>query len=130
MTPDDVQAWLDRYVAAWQTYDPAAIGDLFAPDAEYRYHPADEPIVGRAAIVGSWIEPSGDASGRDEPGTFDAHYEPWAIDGVRAVARGASRYFTDATRTTVDRTYDNVFLLEFDADGRCRSFIEFFRKRP
>ena len=117
-------------MAAWRTYDPAAIGDLFAPDAEYRYHPADQPIVGRAAIVASWIEPSGEASGRDKPGTYDAHYEPWAIDGARAVARGASRYFTDATRTTLDRTYDNVFLVEFDADGRCRAFTEFFRQRP
>lgn len=30
MTHDDVQDWLDRYVVAWRTYDPAAIGELFA----------------------------------------------------------------------------------------------------
>ena len=29
MTHDDVQAWLDRYIAAWRSYDPEAIGDLF-----------------------------------------------------------------------------------------------------
>ncbi len=45
MTHDDVQAWLDRYVDAWRTYDPAVIGDLFTEGAEYRYHPWDEPIV-------------------------------------------------------------------------------------
>ena len=130
MTGSDVQAWLDRYLVAWATYDPVAIGDLFAADAEYRYHPADEPVVGREAIVRSWLDPAGGASGRDEPGTYEARYEPWAVDGVRAVAVGSTRYFTDATRSMVDKTYDNAFLLEFDADGRCRSFTEFFRKRP
>ena len=38
-----VQAWLDGYVAAWKSYDPAAIGDLFSADVEYRYHPLDGP---------------------------------------------------------------------------------------
>ena len=82
------QAWLDRYVAAWRSYDPAAIGDLFSEDATYRYHPEDEPVRGRGAIVASWLED------RDEPGTYDAHYEPLAIDGEEHVARGWSRYYT------------------------------------
>ena len=43
MTRDEVQRWLDDYVAAWRSYDPEAIGDLFGEDAEYRYHPWDEP---------------------------------------------------------------------------------------
>jgi hypothetical protein len=29
-------------VDAWRTYDPAAIGTLFAEDATYAYHPYDE----------------------------------------------------------------------------------------
>ena len=131
MTRDDVQAWLDRYVAAWETYDPASIGALFSDDAEYRYHPADDPIVGCAAIVASWVEPApgGTASGRDEPGTYDAHYAPYAVDGDRAVAVGWSRYWTDATRAAERETYDNCFLLAFDTAGRCRSFTEFYRLR-
>jgi hypothetical protein len=129
MTHDEVQAWLDRYVAAWESYDAGAIGDLFAGDAEYRYHPEDDPIVGRDAVVASWITPEGDASGRDEPGTYAASYHPFAVEGSRAVAVGWSRYWTDATRTAERATYDNCFLLEFDAAGRCRSFTEFFRER-
>jgi len=129
MTHDDVQAWLDRYVAAWETYDPAAIGDLFSEDAEYRYHPADEPIVGRAAIVASWTTPEGPASGRDEPDTYAAHYEPYAVEKSRAVALGWSRYWEDATRAAEQSTFDNCFLLEFDEAGRCRSFTEFYRER-
>jgi hypothetical protein len=132
LTRDGVQAWLDRYSAAWISFDPAAIGGLFSADAAYRYHPADEPIVGREAIVDSWVSPDGDASTRDKPGAYDALYEPFAVDGDRAVAVavGWSRYWTDASRATERTTYDNCFLLEFDPDGRCRSFTEFFRERP
>jgi len=38
-----VQAWLDRHVSAWASYDPAEIGDLFSDDAAYRYHTGDDP---------------------------------------------------------------------------------------
>jgi len=70
------------------------------------------------------------AGSRDEPGTWEARYEPFVVAGDRAVAVGYSRYFEDATQATVRNTYDNAYLLEFDADGRCRSFTEFFVERP
>ena len=124
-----VQAWLDRYVEAWHSYDPEAIGDLFSDDAVYRYHPYDpdsEVDRGRAAIVRAWQAPGN----RDQPGTYDGHYEAWAVDGRRAVAVGTSEYWTDASRAEVRDVYDNVFLLEFDGDGRCSSFTELFMARP
>jgi hypothetical protein len=126
MTHDEVKNWLDRFISAWASYDPGAIGDLFTTDAEYRFHPSDPPVTGREAIVRAWTEPSGDASARDEPGTWDAQYEPYAVEGDRAVAVGWSRYYTDTTRSTVRDIYDNAYLLEFGPGGRCRSFTEFF----
>jgi ketosteroid isomerase-like protein len=126
---DVVQAWLDRYVAAWKTYDPDTIGALFAEDVEYRYHPWDEPIRGRAAVVKAWVEPDGAASDRDEPGTYDARYEPYAVEGARAVAVGHSDYVLEPGGP-LDRRYRNVFLLEFDGDGRCRRFTEWFMLEP
>lgn len=36
-------------------YDPEEVAALFAEDVEYRYHPYDEPIVGRDAVVASWL---------------------------------------------------------------------------
>jgi uncharacterized protein (TIGR02246 family) len=130
MTNEDVQAWLDRYIAAWASYDAVAIGDLFTPDAVYRFHPTDDPVTGREAIVRAWIDPDGDASTRDEPGTWDAQYEPFVVDGDRAVAVGWSRYYTDATKAAIKDVWDNVYLLEFGPEGQCRSFTEFFVKRP
>lgn len=129
MTHDDVQAWLDRYVRAWRSYDPAAIADLFSADATYRYHPWDAPLRGREAIVADWLAPNGDATARDVPGTFDAAYRPYAVDGDRAVAVGSSEYL-DGPGGELDRRYHNVFLLEFDAEGRCREFTELFMLAP
>ena len=61
MRREDVQIWLDRYIAAWSSYDETAIGELFADEAEYRYQPWADPVVGRAAIVADWL------SNKDEP---------------------------------------------------------------
>lgn len=119
-----VQDWLDRYVAAWVSGDPGDVGRLFAAEARYRFHPHEDPIVGREAIVDAWL------SDPDEPGTFEAEYHPFAVDGDRAVAIGWSRYFVDAEHSAVEATYDNSFALEFDGDGRCRAFTEWFVKRP
>lgn len=128
MTRDDVQGWLDRYVAAWLAYDAAAIGELFSDDAEYRYHPWDDPVRGRAAIVDDWLEPGGSADNRDKPGTVGGSYRCYAADGDRAVAIGQTTY-RDVAGGPVTRHYDNVWVLEFDAVGRCRRFTEHFMKR-
>jgi hypothetical protein len=63
------QDWLDRYVHAWNSYDRADISGLFSEDVAYRCHPYDEPIVGRGAVVASWLGEleAGDASTRDAP---------------------------------------------------------------
>jgi len=130
MNHDDVQGWLDRYVHAWESYDEAEIGELFSEDAEYRYHPWDEPIKGRDPIVQAWVAPSGNASGRDAAGTYAAAYGPYAVDDDVAVAVGTSTYWKDATRAELRATYHNVFLLAFDADAKCSSFTEFFLEAP
>jgi hypothetical protein len=128
VTRDDVQRWLDHYIAAWRSYDPTAIGDLFDEDAEYRYRPWEEPLRGRAEIVRAWVAPDGDESGRDEPGTWDARYEPFAVEGDRAVATGWSRYA--AQGDTPERLYHNCYLLRFGDDGRCRAFTEYYVEQP
>ena len=51
MEKAEVDRWLRSYVEAWKSYDRDLIGELFAEDVEYRYHPYDEPVVGRAAVV-------------------------------------------------------------------------------
>jgi hypothetical protein len=127
MDRNGFQDWLDRYVEAWKSYDPQQIGDLFSENAEYRYHPQDEPVRGRDAIVADWTE------SKDEPGTYDAKYEPAAIDGDTFVATGHSDYL-DADGKMTDQ-YLNVYFIKFDEQGRATHFTEYwiqnrdFRKR-
>jgi len=126
ITSDTVQAWLDAYERAWETYDRNDIAALWSDGAEYRWHPADEPTVGRDEIVEAWLNPGGNASDRDEPGTYLGEYHPFAVDGNKAVAIGTSTYWSDASRAKLERIYYNNWLLEFDDDGRCRSFTEYW----
>jgi hypothetical protein len=131
MEREDVDRWLARYVEAWRTYDREQIAALFSAGAQYRYHPYDEWINGREAIVGSWLGES-DAEGvstPDEPGTWQAAYRAIAVDGEDAVAVGHTSYSLEPGGP-VDRVYDNCFVLRFDADGRCTEFTEWYVKRP
>ena len=131
MTHEDVQRWLDAYVDAWKTYNPAAIRVLFSDDVAYYYHPYDEPVVGRKAVVESWLgegEHPG-ASARDEPGTYDGSYRPIAVEGDIAVAVGTSTYY-ERPGGPVEKIYDNCSVIRFDADGRCREYTEWYMKRP
>jgi hypothetical protein len=131
MDRENAQAWLDRYVAAWKSYDREDIAALFAPTVEYRYHPYDDAIVGVDAVVASWLgEHDADGSStRDVPGTYDARYTPYAVDDDRVVATGTSVY-QDHPDGPVVRTYDNCFLVRFDPEGRCVEFTELYMQRP
>ncbi|HEX7170736.1 MAG TPA: nuclear transport factor 2 family protein [Rubrobacter sp.] len=120
MSHADVQAWLDAYIEAWRDYDPETIGDLFAEDATYAYHPydeGDEVVRGREAIVANWLEEP------DEPSTWEARLGPLVVEGDRAVAEGTISYANGDF-------FWNLWTLRFDEDGRCTEFVEWYMVRP
>jgi ketosteroid isomerase-like protein len=116
---NSVSQWLQDYVAAWKSYDPEAIRALFSEQATYRYNPYDEPVRGREAIVANWLE------NRDRPNTYAADYQPVAVEGPTAVANGRTLYYA-ADGKAVQRQYDNIFVMQFDGEGRCSDFCEWF----
>ena len=131
MDIDGVARWLTTYVEAWKSYDREAIGALFSDDVRYRYHPYDEPVEGRTAVVESWLG-EGDHEGaptRDRDDTYDAAYEPVAVDGDVAVATGTSTY-TQEPGGPIEDVYHNCFVMRFDGEGRCCEFTEWYMKRP
>jgi ketosteroid isomerase-like protein len=131
MDQKTAQAWLDQYVNAWKSYDPDDISALFSEDVTYRYHPYDDPIIGRQAVVASWLgeDVSSDASSRDAAGTYEAEYTPIAVDGDTVVATGTSRY-REQRGGPIVRVYENCFVMRFDDEGRCREFTEYYMRRP
>jgi uncharacterized protein (TIGR02246 family) len=130
MDLDDVAAWLDAYIRAWESNDPDAIGELFTEDAVYFPPPGntwtsphEDVLRGREAIVAAWLEDP------DPPGSWVADYRPEAIASDLAIATGTSTYFQEGGET-VRAEYSNVFLLRFDADMRCREYREWYMRRP
>ena len=125
MDRTQVQRWLDDYVTAWRSNAPEPIAALFSDDVVYRYRPYggdDHAERGRPAVVDSWL------SEPDDPGSWEAAYEVYAVDDDRAVATGYSRYL--ATDEAPQRTWHNCFLLRFADDGRCAEFTEFYMEEP
>lgn len=120
MDRKQVQEWLDKYVEAWQTYEPEQIRDLFSEDALYFYSPWDEDshLRGREAIVADWLRRP------DAAGAWEARYVPVAVEDNVAVAQGRTSYHR--SDGTVDRQFDNIFVMHFDDEGRCTRFTEWF----
>jgi hypothetical protein len=120
---DSVNIWLSKYVDAWKSYDPEAIGALFSDDARYYYSPYSEPLEGREAIIADWLK------NKDKAGTYTAEYKLIATSGNLAVTNGRSTYFEDDGKT-IRREFDNIFVMEFDELGRCNFFKEWYMKKP
>ena len=112
-----VQEWLDRYVQAWRTYERDAIAGLFATDATYAFHPWDEPLTGADTIIENWLDSP------DEAGSWEASYRPLLVEGNRAITTGTTRYSNG-------RSYWNLWEVDFDADGRCTRFVEWYMQPP
>ncbi|MFF3751479.1 nuclear transport factor 2 family protein [Streptomyces sp. NPDC002018] len=105
-----VDAWVERYVHAWRTNDPADIAALFAEDAEYHETPYTTRWVGRDEIVTGW---------RDrwewQQGGWSFEWEIRSVEGATAVVHGVGHY----TRLG---DFDNLWTLAFDKAGRCTRF--------
>ena len=125
-TPDcaAVQRWLDAYVAAWRSYDAAAVADLWTDDAVWIY-PFRVRATGRAAITAEWL---GERH-LFADGGYDGSYAPIAIDGDIVVAHGRTLFIDPATGER-QAEFDNVWVLRFGPDGRCSEFHEWFAGRP
>jgi hypothetical protein len=125
MNRSEVQAWLDRYIEAWRVNQPELVEALFTVDIVYRFRPyagSGRSVEGLTALVDSWIEES------DDPRQWEASYQPFAVEGDRAVATGISRY--SAAEHEPEKVYHNCFLLRFAPDGRCAEFTEFYMLEP
>ena len=98
------QEWLDRYVAAWKSYDEQRSGALQRRRVD---RTAPTPTSRTSTRAGrrspSWLDD------KDEPDTYDAKYEPLAIDGNTHVASGLTKYF-NAGRLAARRVLQRLHL--------------------
>ncbi|HEV3474513.1 MAG TPA: nuclear transport factor 2 family protein [Actinomycetota bacterium] len=108
-----VEAWLERYVRAWDSNDPADITALFTDDARYFTAPHRDPWVGPDTIAAKWIRR------KDEPGTWTFRSEILGVDGDLAFVRGWTTYMNDPD-------YSNLWVIRLDGNGKCSEFTEWW----
>lgn len=113
-----VQEWLAGYRRAWESNTEDEIRALFTDDARYAFHPYDDPVVGVDAIVSHWL------ASRDEPGDTTFAVRSVHVDGDTAFVRAVTDYVRRGD------VYDNLWVLDVADDGRVRSFVEWYMKRP
>jgi ketosteroid isomerase-like protein len=109
-----VTSWITDYERAWRTPGTASLRDLFADDASYQQTPYDVPILGLIDIASMWEE---EREGPDE--VFTVTSEVVAVEGDTAVVRVQVEYGEPVTQEYLD-----LWVIRFDADGRCVSFEE------
>ncbi|WP_082513730.1 MULTISPECIES: nuclear transport factor 2 family protein [unclassified Leifsonia] len=108
-----VETWMDGYLLAWGSNEPDDIRALFTEDAEYFPAPHVHPAIGHDAIVDWWL------TARDEPGDYEFGWRPVAVTPETAVIRGRTDYADG-------RSYENLWVIEFAADGRASRYTEWY----
>ena len=119
ITLEQLQSWLDTYRRAWETRDAGLVVTLFTDDATYQETPFAEPMRGRDAIHAYWIDK---VVNHQEQINFG--YEILAVRDDTGIARWWARFVRIRSRAAVK--LDGVFLLTFDASGRCQALREWW----
>ncbi len=113
---DALRTWIERYVRAWNSNDPADIGALFTDDAQYSTEPYRSPWRGRDTIVQWWLD------NRDVPGETTFNWQPLTVNDDVAIVTGTTTY--------PDRTFSNLWVIRLTPDGACWQFSEWWMEHP
>jgi ketosteroid isomerase-like protein len=108
----NVEGWIQAYVRAWGSNDPAEIAALFTEDARHFTAPYRQPWVGTQRIVEGWL------GRRDEQGTWAFRLGDVTVAGDVAFARGVTTY--------EDNEYWNLWEIRLEGDGRASEFVEWW----
>lgn len=114
--------WLHSYGQASIHNDPQASAELFAGNARYYESPFAQPLAGRQAIYDYW------AAGAQNLADKEASYEILSVRDQVGIARWRARFLVKATGAAV--ALDCIFVAEFDDQGLCCCFREWWHSRP
>lgn len=110
---DAVHEWVEGYERAWRATGTEGLATIFTAGASYLHSPYEQPVVGLDAISRMWEED------RDLNENFSLSTEIVAIEADTAVVRAEVRY-----GQPVRQEYRDLWILQFDDDGRCSRFEE------
>jgi ketosteroid isomerase-like protein len=122
LTTAALEKWLAGYERAWESRDAARAAELFTPTASYHEMPFDAPKTGQAGIREYWSSVTADQ--RD----VDFKSQVISVTGRTGVAHWSATFTAASTGARVE--LDGVFVLTFDANGRCSELREWWHLRP
>jgi hypothetical protein len=112
--------WIAGYERAWRTPDgpelDRALAALFAPQATYSTAPFEPPYQGLQAIARMW---KAERKGPDEPFTMVAEVVAADAEHDTGVLRLEVHYGQPR-----EQVYRDLWIVRFDAEGRCEHFEE------
>ncbi|HQU36374.1 MAG TPA: nuclear transport factor 2 family protein [Anaerolineales bacterium] len=121
LTREHFQQWMETYGRASAEDDPRTSANLFAEHAAYYENPFAEPIAGREAIFDYWNK--GAQTLKDKESTF----ELLSVNNNSGMARWQSKFTVIESGKRL--ALDCVFIVEFDDDGLCQTFREWWHTR-
>ena len=121
LTLDHFTTWMTTYGRASVENDPQESANLFAENARYHENPFDEPIAGRAAIHAYWDK--GARNLKDKEATF----EILSVEENRGIVRWQSKF--TVTESGKRLAVDCLFVVEFNDEGLCQTFREWWHIR-
>jgi hypothetical protein len=109
-----VEQWVAHYEQLWRTPGTGLLSELFVPEATYLPSPWAQPVEGLEQIAQFWDV---ERDGADEEFTMSS--EVVAVEARTAVVRVFVSYGAG-----VNRSWRDLWVLRFAADGRCSWFEE------
>ena len=121
LTHEYFHQWMESYGRTSEENDPRASANLFAQDAVYYENPFAEPIVGRDAIYDYWLQ--GAQTLKEKETTFHV----FSVKDNLGIARWNAKFSVVASDKRI--ALDCLFVVEFDANGLCRTFREWWHSQ-
>ena len=114
MDADSFADWIRGYERLWRSPGTADLGELFSSAVAYSMGPYEATVHGLEALARTW-----ESERRSADEDFELEASVVAVDGDTCVARVDVRYGAPAPQE-----YSEVWIVGFDAEGRCESFQE------
>jgi uncharacterized protein (TIGR02246 family) len=115
------ERWLEAYRQAWEHRDARAAVELYAEDATYLDTPFSQPMRGRKALLDYW---QGVARTQED---IRVSCDVIAVCRDKCFAHWHASFVRLPMKLQLE--LDGIFVLTFDADGRCTSLREWWHRR-
>ncbi|MBI2994301.1 MAG: nuclear transport factor 2 family protein [Gammaproteobacteria bacterium] len=118
LSQEALAAWLTSYGEAWETRSADKAVTLFSADATYQDDPYQAPHLGHAGIHKYW------SGVTENQRNVKFASKILGVSGATGFAQWTAEFDVEPSKSHI--LLNGVFVLEFDADGKCRSLREWW----